>query len=98
MVGLLGGYAETAAEREAIERHDYDQWRAKEDADEFCRMKAREAAMEALLREWVVWYAAQRHIGPTTANAIISGDAEWPNAPPSEQSIPARTIALLGAK
>lgn len=53
------------------------------------------ADLEEMLREWCVWYAAQRHIGPTTAWAIVRGEAEWPNAPPSEQSIPARTIALL---
>lgn len=52
-------------------------------------------AMRELLTEWTVWYAAQRHIGPTTAHAIIRGDAEWPNEPPSEQSLPALTIALL---
>lgn len=47
MPGLLGGYCETDAERAAMEQYDYDQWRAKEDADEFCRMKARIAELEA---------------------------------------------------
>ena len=98
MPGLLGGYCETDAERAAMEQYDYDQWRAKEDADEFCRMKAREAAFAELLSEWVVWYAAQRHIGPTTAWAIVRGEADWPNAPPSDQSLPARTISLLAQK
>lgn len=39
MMSLMG-YVETKAERDALEEHDYQQWRAKEDADEFCRMKA----------------------------------------------------------
>lgn len=39
MVGLMG-YAETKAEREALEHEEWEQWKAKQDADEFCRMKA----------------------------------------------------------
>lgn len=39
MVGLMG-YAETKAERDALEQYDYDEWGAKQHADEFCRMKA----------------------------------------------------------
>lgn len=47
MVGLMG-YAETKAERDSLEQHDYERWRAKQDADEFCRMKAALHAIAAM--------------------------------------------------
>jgi hypothetical protein len=49
-VTSLMGYAETKAEREALEQYDYAQWQAKQDADEFCAMKLRIAELEAALR------------------------------------------------
>jgi hypothetical protein len=39
VVGLMG-YTETKAERDAMEHHEYEKWKAKQDADEFCIMKA----------------------------------------------------------
>jgi hypothetical protein len=78
----------TKAERAAI-KAEQEQWRA---------LEKRAVDLELLLAEWVEWYAALQHIHQPTTDAIIRGDIKWPRPAPSEQSLPARTISLIGHK